>query len=396
MFQALSEAPPDPILGLTEAFKKDPTEGKINLGVGVYQDETGRTPVLDTVRTAARQLAESEKTKSYLPMTGSPEYGNAVQELIFGSAGALGGRAQTAQTPGGTGALRLAGDFVVRTRDQRPTIWVSDETWANHKGIYAAAGLEIKTYPYYDAASRTVKFDEMISTLKSIPSGDLVLLQGVCHNPTGVDMSPEQWKQVDAVVAERGLLPIVDFAYQGFAEGLEEDAVGVRTMCGEGREVLIASSFSKNFGLYSERVGALTVVGATPEATDLAMGHVKLAARTSYSNPPRHGGSLVVEIMKDPGLRKQWEGEVTAMRNRINEMRELFVRTLAEKGVPGDFSFIAKQRGMFSYSGLTAEQVGQLRDKHAIYIVKNGRINVAGMTQANMDRLCGAIADVVK
>ncbi len=274
-------------------------------------------------------------------------------------------------------------------------VWVSNPTWPNHPGVFQAAGLQVHTYPYFDATTNRVDFAAMTAALRSIPAGDVLVLHGCCHNPTGVDLAPEQWQDVAAIAAERGLMPLIDFAYQGFAEGLEEDAVGVRAMCAKNSDLLIANSYSKNFGLYNERVGALTVVAADESAAQAALSHIKLAVRTNYSNPPAHGGAIVSLILNDPELRGRWEQEVTEMRERINTMRHLFVETLNEKGVEQDFDFIARQRGMFSFSGLTPQQVKRLRDEYAIYAVGSGRINVAGLTAANMDYLCEAIANVL-
>ncbi|MCB0189417.1 MAG: aspartate/tyrosine/aromatic aminotransferase [Caldilineaceae bacterium] len=397
MFEQFTPAPPDAILGLTEAFKKDPNPKKINLGVGVYKDAQGRTSVLASVKEAEARMLQNEATKSYLGIDGSPEYATAVQELLFGKEHPIvaGNRAVTAQCPGGTGALRVAADFVARMFPNA-AVWISDPTWPNHPSIFQAAGLAVKSYPYFDAATNGVKFDAMLATIKAIPAGDVLLLHGCCHNPTGADLRNEQWQQIAEVVAERKLLPLLDFAYQGFGDGLMEDAVGMKTVCAQVPEVIIASSFSKNFGLYNERIGALTLVASDANGAELALGHIKLAIRANYSNPPAHGAAIVTTVLGDPALRAQWEGEVTEMRDRINTMRHLFVETLNEKGVEQDFSFIAQQRGMFSYSGLKPDHVKALREKHGVYIVGSGRINVAGMTEANMDYLCTAIADVLK
>lgn len=396
MLDRLEMAPPDPILGLTEAFKKDPSPQKINLGVGVYKDAKGDTPKFESVRKAEERILAREKTKTYLPISGLPEYAEAVQKMIFGAGHEVvkAGRAATAQTPGGTAALRVAGDFLAKLYPGT-TVWLSDPTWENHVSVFQAAGLEVKRYPYYDAETRGIAFDKMLAALRAVPEGDVVLLHGCCHNPTGADPTPDQWKRIADVAQQQKWLPFVDFAYQGLGDGLEQDAVGVRELCRPGQEVLIASSFSKNFGLYNERVGALTVVGADKEAADKAMSHIKRSIRFNYSNPPSHGGSVVVTILNDPELRREWEGEVKAMCDRINTMRRLFVETLKKKGVQRDFSFIERQKGMFSFSGLTPEQVERLRDEYHIYAVRSGRINVAGMTEDNMDRLCSAIAAVL-
>ena len=409
MFETITPAPADSILGLTEAFQKDRNPRKINLGVGVYQDGSGQTPVLATVKEAEQRLLGTEATKSYLPIDGLGAYATACQELVFGGGHAVvsEGRAATAQTPGGTGALRVAADFVRRISRQSgessggnesagPTVWLSDPTWPNHPNVFGSAALQVQTYPYFEAETNGVAFDRMMAALETIPQGDVLLLHGCCHNPTGADLSPQQWQAVAAVCAGRGIVPLLDFAYQGFGNGLEEDATGVRVIADHCREFLVASSFSKNFGLYNERVGALTLVAASADAASAAQSHLKICVRANYSTPPAHGGQIVATILADAELRARWEGELAEMRNRINDMRHLFVETLDEQEVGRDVSFIARQRGMFSFSGLTASQAQALRERHSIYIVGSGRINVAGMTEANMDYLCAAIADVLK
>jgi aspartate/tyrosine/aromatic aminotransferase len=396
MFETLEKAPPDAIFGLIEAYKKDPRPTKVNLTVGVYQDKVGTTPIFRTVKLAEARLLEEEDTKSYLGIDGSPAYAAAVQELVFGADHEViaSKRAVTAQTPGGTAALRVGAEFIKRVKpDTR--IWMSDPTWPNHPQIFGAAGLEIETYPYFDSDTNGLAFDEMLAALKQIPAGDVVLLHGCCHNPTGDDPTPEQWGQIANVIEERGLLPFVDFAYQGLADGLREDATGILTLCRPGSEMLVASSFSKNFGLYNERVGALTLVTPSEEAAQAAISHVKKCIRANYSNPPSHGASIIITVLNDPKLRAQWGGEVQAMCDRINRVRRLFVETLAAKEVARDFSFIARQRGIFSYTGLTKEQAQALREKHSIYILDSGRINVAGMNEDNIDAICQAIAEAL-
>ena len=396
MFETLSPAPPDAILGLTAAFQEDPNPRKVNLGVGVYKDSSGKTPVLKTVRLAEERLLLSGQSKSYLPIDGDPAYLRATQKLLFGDDSPVvrGGLAVTAQTPGGTGALRVAADFIAKT-SPGATVWVSDPTWPNHPGVFGAAGLKVRSYPYFDAASNGVNFQAMAEAVVRIPAGDVLVLHGCCHNPTGVDLTPQQWDIIAQLVSDRGILPLVDFAYQGFASGLRADAEGWHRLMRPGTELIIASSYSKNFGLYSERVGAMTLVADSPEAAETAGSHVKTVVRTNYSNPPAHGGAIVSTVLTDAALREQWEQEVTEMRDRINRMRHLFVETLNEKGVDKDFSYIARQRGMFSFSGLNPDQVRRLRQEYAIYIVGSGRINVAGMTESNMDYLCDAIASVM-
>lgn len=397
MFEKIEMAPPDAILGLTDAFRKDTNPNKINLGVGIYKDEKGGTPTLESVKRAEKRLLEAGLPKTYLPIPGALEFGTAVRNLVFSPDHSVNtqNRACTAHTPGGTGALRVAADFLKRCMGAG-SVWMSDPTWANHPAIFEAAGHSVKTYPYYDSQTRSVDFPAMLKALETAEKDDVVLLHACCHNPSGVDLSLDQWESVAGVVQERGLIPLVDFAYQGFGDGLEADASGVRMLCQKVKEALVCSSFSKNFGLYQERCGALTLVADTSESATRAFSQVEKAIRANYSNPPAHGGQIVTTIMGDPELRSLWENEVTTMRNRINGMRVLFVDTLKEIGVSQDFSFIKRQRGMFSFSGLTPEQVKELRSKYAVYIVGSGRINVAGMTPENIRPLCLAIADVLQ
>ncbi|MEM6330457.1 MAG: amino acid aminotransferase, partial [Planctomycetota bacterium] len=386
-------APPDAILGLTEAFKADPNPHKINLGVGVYQDASGTTPVLDSVREASRRALERMATKSYLPIPGAPGYGAAVQRLAFGDGHEVieSQRAFTAQTPGGTGALRVVGEFL-RMNLPAATLHMTDPTWANHPAVFAAAGVPTASFPYFDAATNGLDFEATLAAIDKMPAGDAILLHGCCHNPTGMDPTPGEWKRLADAVYGRGLLPVLDFAYQGFADGIEEDAAGLREFCRGGAELIVCTSFSKNFGLYRERVGAVSFVAESAERRAVVASQVKRCIRTLYSNPPAHGAELVSIILGDPELTRQWHGEVAAMRERINAMRSLLVEKLAPVG---DYAFINRQRGMFSFSGLMKAQVERLREEDAIYIVGSGRINVAGVTPANADRLCDAIARVV-
>ncbi|MFK5927007.1 MAG: amino acid aminotransferase [Desulfuromusa sp.] len=396
MFEKVQIAPPDPILGLTETFKADTNPDKINLSIGVYKDSNGQTPVLETVKEAERRILEQEDSKGYLAMTGEPVYCTQVQKLLFGAGHEIinSKRAATAQSPGGTGALRVAGDYL-HIVHPGAKIWLSNPTWANHNTIFGAAGLECKKYAYRDPKTNGLDFDAMYESIKLIPKGDVILLHGCCHNPTGIDPTLEQWSKIGDLLAKQGVLPLVDFAYQGFANGIEEDRAGLLELVKKVKQMLICSSFSKNFGLYRERTGALTVVADDAKQADTVMSQVKLRIRYNYSNPPSHGGQIAAVILSDQKLRAQWVEEVAAMRSRINEMRNLFVKTLKDKGVTQDFSSIIQQRGMFSFSGLTKEQVQLLREKYSIYIVGSGRINVAGMTPANMDRICEAIKSVI-
>ncbi|WP_162063075.1 amino acid aminotransferase [Vibrio taketomensis] len=396
MFERVVAAPADPILGLTEEFKKDPRAEKINLGVGIYKNEQGETPVLATVKKAEAALVETEKTKSYLTIEGTAEYALAVQQLLFGADSPIIAekRAKTAQAPGGTGALRVAGEFIKRQLGD-VKIWISNPTWANHIGVFTAAGLETAQYSYYDAEAKDKDFAAMLADLEQASAGDVVLLHGCCHNPTGIDPTSDEWETLAKLVAEKKLLPLFDFAYQGFGAGVEEDAAGLRAFAKYNKEILVASSFSKNFGLYNERVGAFTLIAESEDVATTAFSQVKAIIRSIYSNPPAHGSAVVTYILSDAGLRAEWEAEVKEMRDRIQEMRELFVATLKEQGVAADFSFIERQNGMFSFSGLNKDQVARLKEEFGLYIVGSGRISVAGMTKANMLPLCKAIAAVL-
>lgn len=396
MLDQLEMAPPDPILDLKEMFTQDPHPAKINLIVGVYKDDEGNTPILCSVKRAEERILGEERSKNYLRIHGSAEYAAAVQELLFGPDHEVivNKRAVTAHTPGGTGALRVAGDLIKRIRPDT-CVWVSEPTWPNHPNVFGASGLAVKTYPYFDPTTNALALDRMLDALKEIPEGDIVLLHGCCHNPTGVDPSPEQWTEIADWIEERNLVPLVDFAYQGFADGIREDATGIMALCRPDQEMLIANSFSKNFGLYNERVGALTVVTSSSETAEKALSHVKRCIRANYSNPPAHGAAIVTTVLNDPELRAQWEEEVQAMRHRVNGMRHLFADTLASNRVRRDFSFIKQQRGLFSFSGLTREQVDTLREEYSIYMVGSGRINVASITKSNIDRICQSIAEVL-
>lgn len=396
MFESFTQAPPDPILGLNDAFKKDARADKINLGVGVFQDEQGKTPTLACVKRAELLILERNAAKTYLPIEGSPEYGKVVRELLFGkdSAHVSNGRAITAQSPGGTGALRLAGDLLKQKLGAKK-VWLSDPTWANHAAIFQAAGLETATYPYYDEKTQQLDFAKMKGQLEKLGHEDVVLLHACCHNPTGIDPTQEQWRALAGVAKTAGFITLFDFAYQGFGEGIDADAFPVRAFAELDLEQLVCSSFSKNFGLYNERVGALTLLARDTEVAARALSQLKVTIRSNYSNPPSHGGAIVATVLTTPELAALWRTEVDTMRDRIAAMRSSFVQTLKKKGVTQDFSFIAKQKGMFSFAGITAQQVDILKEKHAIYAVRSGRINVAGMSEATMSRLCDAVADVL-
>lgn len=394
MWQDIQAAPADSILGLTEAFRNDPSVQKVNLGVGVYKDEAGKTPILKCVKAAEKILLEQEATKSYLPISGDPVYAAEVQKLLFGKSAEVvtSGRAVTAHAPGGTGALRVGGDLLKKFYPDAK-VWLSNPTWANHNGVFKTAGFELAEYDYYNPASRAVDFSAMVDSLENIPAEDIVLFHACCHNPSGVDLSPAQWKEVAAIGKDKGWIPFLDFAYQGFGESVEADRCGIEEFAATGIDFFVASSFSKNFGLYNERVGALTIVSPTAQEAAVAMSHLKTTIRVIYSNPPAHGGLVVATILSNPKLHAQWLGELAGMRDRIKAMRVALVKGLTARGVEGDFSSIANQRGMFSFSGLSSDIVAWLRSNKSIYVVGGGRINLAGLTKANIDYVCDAIAE---
>jgi len=395
--RALTPAPPDPILGLAEAFKADTRPEKVNLSVGVYVDETGVTPVLPTVLEVERMLAEGARPKGYLPIDGRPAYAKAVREMVFGADHEIvtSGRSATAQTPGGTGALRVAADFLLQTGASK-TMWLSDPTWPNHPQLFGMAGFVLRTYPYLDESGRKVDVPKMLAALRTAVPGDVILLQGSCHNPSGVDPDPETWAAIGEIVVERELVPLVDFAYQGFGFGIREDADWLAGLARPGLEFLVCSSFSKNFALYNERVGAVTIVAADASRVASALSHLKVAIRTNYSNPPAHGGDVVETILDDPALRARWEVELAAMRDRILGNRRMLVDALTVAGVPGDWAPIAAQRGMFALLNLSNDQVRRLRDEFAVYVVSRGRINVAGLRKSNIDHVVASIKAVIE
>ena len=396
MWKDIEAAPADAILGLTEAFKKDTNPKKVNLGVGVYKDDDGATPILNCIKKAERLLVDQQSTKGYLPIPGDAEYGLGVQKLLFGEDNDViqSKRASTIHSPGGTGGLRVGADLIKKFKSEAK-IWVSTPTWANHKGIFTAAGFPIEDYPYYDQDTKNVDFEAMYEALKNVPSGDVVLLHVCCHNPTGVDLSSEQWDAVVDLASSCGWLPFLDFAYQGFGDSMESDRLPVEKFAKAGIDFLVASSFSKNFALYNERTGALTIVSPNERESSIAMSHVKKIIRVNYSNPPAHGGLAARTVLTDNDLYKEWINEVAVMRDRIKDMRVAFVEGLKKRGVTQDFSYIVDQRGMFSFSGLNDDIVNWLRKDKSIYIVKGGRINVAGLTTNNIDYVCDAIAEAL-
>ena len=394
MFADLEPSPPDAILGLMERFRADDRPDKVSLASGVYVDESGTTPVLDTVREAETRILARQTTKVYKPIGGDPAYTRAVRDLVFGAdhPALSGGRVETVHTPGGTGALRVAGDLVA-TLQPGAAVWLSTPTWPNHPQVFAAAGLPIRSYPYL-GENGELDIETMLGVLRSVPAGDVVLLHGCCHNPTGIDPTPDQWQRIADTIAETGALPLLDFAYQGFADGLTEDARGLQALLARERTMLVASSFSKNFALYDERVGALSIVGADAAETAALLSHVKSVIRANYSNPPAHGGEIVATVLADESLRARWVDEVGMMRDRINGNRARFVTGLQAAGAPGNHEALMRQRGMFSLLPLGEARVARLRDEFGIYVVGKGRVNVAGLTGANLEPVCRAIAAV--
>lgn len=396
LLNAIEMAPRDPILGITEAFNADKNPNKINLGVGVYNDDNGKLPLLECVRKAEVLLAEKLSPRGYLPIDGLAAYDKSVQELVFGADSAVvkEKRAITAQAIGGTGALKLGADFLKRFAPNAQ-IWISDPSWENHRALFESAGFTVNNYPYYDAATRGVNFAGMLDTLKSIPAGSIVLLHACCHNPTGADLSDAQWLQVIEVVVKRGLIPFLDMAYQGFGDGIESDGKVVRQFAEAGGPVFVSNSFSKSFSLYGERVGALSIVATSAEEAARVLSQLKRVIRTNYSNPPIHGGQVVATALATPELRALWEEELAGMRVRIREMRKALVQKLKEQAPSHNFDFVIEQRGMFSYSGLTKPQVDRLRDEFSIYAIDTGRICVAALNTRNIDYVVAAIAKVL-
>lgn len=390
-------APPDSILGLAEAYRADPREGKINLTAGVFLDTTGTTPLLATVVEAERRLLANGGGKAYRPIDGDPAYRELVGKLVLGAnhEAVTSRRTLVTQTPGGTGGLRVIADLLRRT-GSGGTLWMSQPTWPNHPNLFQAAGFKIRSYPYTDATGRSIDEEAMLDALRGASPGDIVLLHGCCHNPTGVDPSPALWSQLGDLVDELGLLPLVDLAYQGFGDGLAEDAEGLLELVRPGAELVVSTSYSKTFSLYAERVGAVLVIARTAEDAAAVQSHVKAAIRVNYSNPPAHGADIVRTILSDEALRGQWEEELAAMRSRINDNRQALVEALEARQVPGSWGAIAHQRGMFALLGLTPDQVVRLREDRAVYVVSGGRINVAGFTQDNLDRFADALAALLE
>ena len=393
MFENLKALPPDAILRLIAEHQNDPRERKVDLGVGVYRDESGQTPVLGSVKKAEQRLLAAQVSKAYLGSGGAPEFNDAMRTLMFGSqAGA--DRIVTLQTPGGSGSLRVAAGLILRARPGA-TVWASDPTWANHVPLLGGAGVTLESYPYYDGVSRKIRFAAMLEALGAIPAGDIVLLHGCCHNPTGMDLDAEQWRQVADLIVSRRLLPFVDFAYQGFADGLEEDAFPLRLLLERVPEMIVSNSCSKNFGLYRDRVGSLSLVAQDRAAAAVVRSQVFNIVRTMYSMPPDHGGAVVATILNDAELKAEWLAELLGMRRRLRETRELLVAVLREQAPNHDFSHIARGKGMFSFLGVSSEQVQRLKSDFAVYMVDSSRINVAGITRENVGYLGESIAAVL-
>ena len=396
LFAAIEMAPRDPILGITEAFNADQHPEKTNLGVGVYYDDNGKVPLLGCVQKAESLLMEKLAPRTYLPIEGLAAYDKAVQELVFGANSEVvtSKRAITAQAIGGTGALKLGADFLKRF-SPNAQVYISDPSWENHRALFESAGFVVNNYPYYDTTSKGVNFDGMLASLQSMPAGSIVLLHACCHNPTGADLTDQQWAQVIQVVSERGLVPFLDMAYQGFGDGINEDGKVVGMFAAAGGPLFVSNSFSKSFSLYGERVGALSIVAANSEEAARLMSQLKRVIRTNYSNPPMHGGQVVAIALATPELRKLWEEELAGMRVRIKAMRQALVDKLKAKAPQHNFDFVIQQRGMFSYSGLTKAQVERLKTEFSIYAVDTGRICVAALNSRNIDRVVDAIAKVL-
>lgn len=396
MFEVLPALAPDPILGLSAAFRADTNPNKIDLGVGVYKDEQGNTPIVGAVAQAQLRLLESETSKTYITPQGVQGYIDGMLELLLGKGNqaVLGNRVAAVQAPGGCGALRILAELLKRCNDNAK-VWVSDPTWANHIPLIGNAGLELAIYPYFDKATAAIKFDEMLATLKTIPKGDVVLLHACCHNPTGADLTQEQWRQVAEVAQQQGWLPFIDSAYLGFGDDLETDAYGMRLMVESVPEVIIAASCSKNFGLYRERVGLAVMVTENSAQTPIVQSQIQAIARGIYSMPPSYGGALVDIILHDDALKASWVAEVNEMRNRMRDLRGLLVNKLAENGAQKDFSFVNQQKGMFSFLCISPEQVKAVRADHSVYFVDSSRVNIAGINLTNVDALAKALVSVL-
>lgn len=395
-FSSAALAPKDPIFGINEQFAADTRDGKVNMSIGMYMDENGKVPLLQCVRAVEKMLAETPKARAYLPIDGLRVYDQNVQKLVFGvdSDAVKAGRVATVQALGGTGAIKVGADLLHKLMPGARVL-VSDPTWGNHRGIFTQAGFQVGTYRYYHAARRALDFDGMLADLRAAPVGSIVILHACCHNPTGYDLNAAQWGQVIEVAKERGLTTFLDMAYQGFADGITEDGAVIGQFIAAGVNVLVSNSFSKNFSLYGERVGALSVVCTDKEEAGRVLSQLKLVVRANYSNPPTHGATIVAQVLADPKLRAQWEGELAAMRQRIKSMRQQLADGLKAAGVKQDMGFITTQVGMFSYSGLSKEQMQRLRQDHAVYGLDSGRLCVAALNPHNIAHVCKSIAAVM-
>ena len=397
MFESLKPLPADAILGMMALFRADPDPRKIDLSVGVYQDEQGRTPIFESVKRAEAAVIDGQDTKTYVAIAGNADFNRRMETLLFGAShpALADGRVSTVQTPGGSGALSVAANLIRRARPGAK-IHLGEPSWPNHLPLLTLSGVEIETYPYYDIARHRLDLERMLDAVERIPAGDLLLLHGCCHNPSGADLSPEAWREIAAICDRRGIVPFIDIAYQGLAESLDDDAYGVRLMAERLPEVVVATSCSKNFGLYRERVGALSVVAADAEHARGVASHMANVARGIYSMPPDHGAAIVARILGDPELDALWRAELAEMRERLSSLRRLLASELAARGAPVDFSFITNERGMFSFLGIDRERVVALRERFHIYMIESSRINVAGIRRANIGYVADAIAAVLE
>jgi len=396
LFAAVEMAPRDPILGLNEEFAADPNPAKVNLGVGVYFDDQGKLPVLKCVAAAERQLLEVPKAKGYLPIDGIAAYDKAVQALVFGADSPIvkAGRVTTVQALGGTGGLKIGADLLKKLRPNAKVL-ISDPSWENHRALFTSAGFVVASYPYYDAATRGVRFAEMLAALKAAPVSTIVVLHACCHNPTGCDIDAAQWHQVVSACRDGALVPFLDMAYQGFGDGIEEDGAALRAFVASGMDFFVSTSFSKSFSLYGERVGALSVVCTTADEATKVLSQLKIVIRTNYSNPPTFGATVVATVLTTPALRTMWEEELAGMRERIRATRHSLVAKLRAAGVTGDLDYVTRQKGMFSYSGLSVGQMQRLRGEFGVYGVDSGRICVAAINSRNIEGVVAALAKVM-
>ncbi|WP_263772474.1 aromatic amino acid transaminase [Propionivibrio soli] len=396
IFSSVEMAPRDPILGLTEAFNADPRPTKVNLGVGVYFDENGKIPLLNAVKIAEKKRVETAPARGYQPIDGLPAYNKAVQVMLFGEGSQIlsEGRVVTVESLGGTGALKVGADYLKRLLPNT-TVYISDPSWENHRGVFENAGLTVDVYPYYDEPTHGVNFDAMKAKFNALPADSVVVLHACCHNPTGADLTETQWAEIIGIIRERKLVAFIDMAYQGFAESIAKDAVALKLFVESGVQFFVATSYSKSFSMYGERVGALSVITSSKDESARVLSQIKRIVRTNYSNPPTHGGAIVAAVLSDVELRAMWEQELAGMRDRIRTMRHSLAEKLKAVGTSQDFSFVTKQRGMFSYTGLSAEQVARMQSEFGVYAVSTGRICVAALNTKNIDYVVDAIAAVL-